>query len=140
MTEPRTRVAVAIIEKEGKLLIAQRNAGSSFPLFWELPGGRCSKGEDPAACVAREVKEETGLIVQPEASAGVFQHSYPGLTVEIHVFFCRILAGEPRPLESRKIAWIRWDEISKYTFPAANDRIFSEAQRLRALPQSTSDE
>ena len=131
MTEPRTRVAVAIIEKEGKLLIAQRNADSSFPLFWELPGGRCSEGEDAATCVAREVKEETGLTVQPEASAGVFQHSYPGLTVEIHVFFCRILAGEARPCQSRKIAWIRWDEIPKYTFPPANDRIFSEAQRQR---------
>ena len=139
MTERRRRVAVAIIEKEGRVLIAQRNAGGSFPLFWELPGGGCFKGEDPATCVAREVKEETGLTVRPEACAGVFEHSYPELTVEIHVFFCSILAGEARPLESRAVAWIDWNEIGSHRFPPANEQIFSQARRLKECRMTNDD-
>lgn len=137
---PRWRIAVAIIERDGKILVAQRKAESPFPNLWELPGGRCRDGEEPARCVVREVKEETGLSVRPEAPAGLVEHSYPECTVEIHAFFCSILDGEAQPLESQSIVWIGWEEIEKYEFPEANKRVFLEARRLRALWRRASGE
>lgn len=133
MADPApTRIAVAIIERDGNFLIARRKAGGTFPDLWELPGGRCRDGEDPAACVVREVMEETGLHVRPEAGAGVIEHAYPEFCVEIHAYFCRILGGQARPIESQAIAWIGWDEIGHYAFPEANQKLFPLAHKLRS--------
>ena len=128
----RKRVAVALIEQAGKILIARRKAGVPFEHYWELPGGAVRGGESPARCVVREVREETGLTVHPEAYLGVFEHDYPQFTVEIHAYVCRTLDGEAQPLESEAIAWIGWEEIQSYRFPAANERIFDQARRFRA--------
>jgi mutator protein MutT len=127
----RQRVALAIIEKDGKFLIAQRKAEGTFASLWELPGGKCRNGEDPVSCLVREVREETGLEVCAEISAGIIEHAYSGLTVELHAFFCRVLSGEARALESQAIAWIDWDAIPDYSFPAANKELFVQAHRLR---------
>lgn len=127
----RQRVALAIIEKDGKFLIARRKAEGAFASLWELPGGKCRKGEDPASCLVREVREETGLEVCAETSAGITEHAYSGLTVELHAFFCRVLSGEARALESQAVAWIDWDAIPDYSFPAANRELFVKARRLR---------
>jgi mutator protein MutT len=129
----RQRVALAIIEKDGKFLIAQRKAEGSFASLWELPGGKCRKGEEPISCVVRDVREETGLEVCADTSAVIVEHAYSGLTVELHAFFCRVLSGEAAALESQAIAWIAWDAIPDYSFPAANRELFVEARRLRNL-------
>jgi mutator protein MutT len=127
----RQRVAVAIIEKDGKFLIAQRKAHGAFASLWELPGGKCRHGEDPVVCVVREVREETGLEVLAEAGAGIIEHDYAGLTVELHAFFCRVLSGEARALESQVVAWVDWDAIPNYPFPEATHALFSLVKRVR---------
>lgn len=132
-------IAVAIIEEKGKFLISRRKAPGLFANLWELPGGRCRDGEDPAACVVREVLEETGLHVRPEAGAGVIEHVYPEFTVRIHAYFCRILGGAAHPIESQAIAWIGWDEIGKYSFPEANEKLFSQARHLRPSRHKAED-
>ena len=126
------RVAVAIIERDGKILIAQRGAGRAFAGLWELPGGRCRDGEDFAACALREVAEETGLRVRVEAPAAIVRHRYPGFTVEIHAFFCATMAGEAKPLASDSLRWVGWDDLERYRFPAANQELFAQARRRRA--------
>jgi mutator protein MutT len=131
----RKRVSVALIEQSGKILVARRKEGAFLGNYWELPGGGMQDGESPEECVVREVREETGLDVRPEAHVGVFDHDYPELTVEIHAYFCRPLGGEARALASAEIAWIGWEEIPKYRFPAANEKIFAAALRLKPRPQ-----
>jgi mutator protein MutT len=132
MTEvSRHRVAVAIIEQAGKFLITQRKSEGPFAGLWELPGGKCLDGEDPADCVVREVREETGLVVAPAARACVIEHAYSEYTVEIHAFFCRIRQGTPSCFASQASAWIGWDEIEHYNFPAANRLLFAQASNLR---------
>jgi mutator protein MutT len=128
------RIAVAIIEREGKFLITQRKSEGPFAGFWELPGGKCHDGEDPADCVVREVREETGLVVAPGARACVIEHTYSECTVEIHAYFCRIRQGTPSCFASQASAWIGWDEIEHYSFPAANRRLFAQASNLRPKP------
>jgi len=126
------RVAVAIIEREGKILIARRGAGRAFAGLWELPGGRCRDGEGFAECALREVAEETGLQVRVEAPAAIVRHRYPDFAVEIHAFFCTALAGEAKPLASDCLQWVTWDELEHYRFPAANQELFAQARRRRA--------
>jgi mutator protein MutT len=128
------RIAVAIIEQEGKFLITQRKSEGPFAGFWELPGGKCHSGEDPADCVVREVLEETGLVVAPGARACVIEHAYSECTVEIHAYFCRIRQGTPSCFASQASAWIGWDEIEHYNFPAANRLLFAQASNLRPKP------
>jgi len=124
---PLRRVAVAFVEDRGRLLIARRRPGATFAGMWELPGGRCRGGEEPAACVVREVREETGLEVRVERPAAVVVHSYPDVTVELHAFFCSVLAGDARPLESQEVVWVGRDELDRYEFPAANRELFARA-------------
>jgi 8-oxo-dGTP diphosphatase len=127
----RQRVAVGIIERDARFLIARRRPGRSFAGLWELPGGRCREGEEPEACVVRELREETGVTVRADRLAAVVVHSYPELTVEIHAFFCTLLEGEARPLDSDAVAWIAWSEIESYRFPEANRELFAAARRAR---------
>ena len=129
----RKRVAVALIDQAGKILVARRKEGAFLGNYWELPGGGMRDGEGPEECVVREVREETGLDVRPELHVGVFDHDYPELKVEIHVWFCRSLGGEARALDSDEIAWIGWEEIPRYRFPPANEKIFAAALRLKHL-------
>lgn len=132
MTEvPRRRIAVAIIEQGGKFLITQRKGEGPFADLWELPGGKCTDGEDPCDCVVREVREETGLVVTPGPRACVIEHAYSECTVEIHAYFCRIRQGTPSCFASQAFAWIGWDEIEYYRFPAANRQLFAQASSLR---------
>jgi mutator protein MutT len=130
----RHRIAVAIIEQEGKFLITQRKSEGTFADLWELPGGKCNDGEDPADCVVREVQEETGLVVAPGVRACVIEHAYSKYIVEIHAYFCRIRQGTPICFASQAFAWIGWDEIEHYRFPAANRLLFARAANLRPKP------
>ena len=135
-SEPEVRrVAVAIIERDGKILIARRSGGGEFSGLWELPGGRCRDGEDPPACTVREVKEETGLTVRAGATAAFVRHAYPDFSVEIHAFFCTPLEGEARPLASEALEWVSWDELDRYSFPEANAELFARARRQRNPPR-----
>lgn len=130
MALPLKRIAVAFIRKGDEFLIAQRKPESSFPLLWELPGGKCDPGEEPAACVLREVREETGLEVEIQRGPLVVKHAYDAFAVEIHAFLCQVHSGDPRPIDSSDIRWIRWEEIPDYTFPEANRKVFAEALAL----------
>ena len=132
----RRRIAVAIIEQDGKFLITQRKSDGPFANLWELPGGKCEEGEPPADCVVREVQEETGLMVIPEVCGFVIEHAYLEYTVEIHVFFCRVGEGSPSCLTSQALAWIGWDEINHYSFPAANQLLFAQASIFRKRRES----
>lgn len=131
------RVAVAIVQRDGRILIARRAEGASFGGLWELPGGRCLPGEEFADAAEREVREETGLTVRVEAPAAVVRHTYPGFTVEIHAFFCTPLSGEARPLASDALEWVAWDELERYRFPEANAELFAQARANQAKPDSS---
>jgi mutator protein MutT len=130
------RVAVAIVERDGRILIARRAAGAAFGGLWELPGGRCLPGEELAAAAEREVREETGLSVRVGAPAAVVRHSYPDFTVEIHAFFCTPIAGEARPIASDALEWVSWDELERYRFPEANAELFAQARANQSKPAS----
>ncbi|MCF6154528.1 MAG: (deoxy)nucleoside triphosphate pyrophosphohydrolase [Candidatus Brocadia sp.] len=104
-------VACAIIEKERKVLSAQRSRYMSLPLKWEFPGGKIKNGESLTECLRRELQEELGI----EAAIGhplpPVTHSYQTFSVTLHPFICTIIAGEITLHEHAAFAWLNPQEL-----------------------------
>jgi 8-oxo-dGTP diphosphatase len=126
------RVVAAVIERGGLILIGQRKSTGRHPLQWEFPGGKVEAGEEPAAAVVRELREELGI----EAEAGELLDSYEFLYADGHgsvlLLFFRVtrFTGEPRNLAFERIAWERADRLAGYDF-LEGDRPFLERLNRR---------
>jgi ADP-ribose pyrophosphatase YjhB (NUDIX family) len=99
-------VAAAIVDEDGKLLAMRRRDNG----HWEPPGGILELHETIQAGLVREVREETGLQVEPQALSGVYKNMRRGIVAL--VFRCRIIGGEPRPTrEAEQVCWLSPDEV-----------------------------
>ena len=98
-------VVASLIEKEGKYLVAERPPGSWMEGYWEFPGGKIEKDEDPRAALAREVEEEIGIAIEVGEVEEILFHSYPDRSVVLLFFHCRCVGGEPEPKIGQTLAW-----------------------------------
>jgi 8-oxo-dGTP diphosphatase len=127
------RVTAAVIERDGKILCAQRPTGDSLAGLWEFPGGKIEPGEAPEACLRREIQEELGLGIQVGSLLCKTLHDYPGKTIELHVYLCRLEDQRQTPgrLESHQaIQWLSPRELPRLSWAPAD----LEAVRLLAKP------
>ncbi len=100
------RVTAAIIRDGDKVLVCQRRRGAAFELKWEFPGGKVEDGEDPRACLARELREELGIEATIGPEVHHTWHRYPnGLAVELFFFRVEGFRGAP---ENRAFEAVRW--------------------------------
>jgi 8-oxo-dGTP diphosphatase len=113
-------VTAALIEKEGRYLVAQRPPGDWMEGHWEFPGGKVEPGEDPRRGLAREVREELGIEVDVGDIEEVLFHQYPGRAVVLLFFKCLLLDGAPNGLEGQDLRWASPDEMSKMPFLPAD--------------------
>lgn len=88
-------VTAAIIHNDGKLLICQRPKGKRCDMLWEFPGGKIEAGETPEECLARECQEELDVTIEAEQQLGEVEYDYPGITVNIHFYICKLVDGMP---------------------------------------------
>ena len=102
-----TEVAVAVIERPGEFLLAQRPAGKAYPGYWEFPGGKIEAGEDPRSALARELKEELGIELRAATPWITRVYAYTHATVRLHFWRVTAWDGEPQPLEDQAIRWQR---------------------------------
>lgn len=109
-------VTAAVIEKEGKLLIAKRRAGDRFGLLWEFPGGKVEPGETPEQCLKRELREELDIEARTYGYLGAYPYSSPGLTLELRAFRARIIRGHPCPREHEEIRWVFPADLKDFSF------------------------
>jgi len=130
---PRERklvVAGLVIGGDGRVLISQRRADQALPLQWEFPGGKVEPGEAPVAALERELGEELGVAVAVGRVWDVLFHPYPAFDLVMVVYACRILAGEPRPVEVAAVAWVAPDELPAWDILPADrplvDRLVRE--------------
>jgi len=123
-------IAIAIIHRDGCVLIARRRADAHLPNLWEFPGGKCLPGETPEECVVREVREEVGIEVQVVRERQTIHHCYPDRAVEIHPFDCDWVAGDARALGCAVMKWVQLEDLSEYLFPPANGPLLASF-RLR---------
>ena len=126
---PHLTVTAAVIERGGLLLIARRKESGLLGGLWECPGGKREDGESLPACLEREIREELGVRVAVGAELGVFRHAYTHFKVTLHAFHCRLLEGEPRPLDAQELAWAPPASLGDYPMGKIDRRI---AQRLAA--------
>ncbi|HWP34871.1 MAG TPA: (deoxy)nucleoside triphosphate pyrophosphohydrolase [Thermodesulfobacteriota bacterium] len=131
MPQALVEVAAALLEEEGRLLIAQRPAGAHLAGVWEFPGGKREAGESWEACLARELREELGLEIEVGPEVRRVRHAYPDRTVEIRFFRCRRVGGDPRPLGAAAFAWVAPAELARYPFPPADAELVAELSGAR---------
>lgn len=122
-------VVVAVIEREGLYLVAQRRPGDSFEGLWEFPGGKLDPGETLEEGLAREIREELGIRIAVGAKRMVVEHRAPDRTILLHCFNCRWLEGEPQAIECAAWRWVRAEELKALRFPPASQPLIEVVAR-----------
>ena len=114
--------AVALIDPEGRVLLAQRPPGKSLAGLWEFPGGKVDPGEIPEAALIRELQEELGIDTWASCLAPLTfaSHTYPDFHLLMPLFACRRWNGVPTPREGQTLAWVRPDRLKDYPMPPAD--------------------
>jgi 8-oxo-dGTP diphosphatase len=114
--------AVALIDPDGRVLIAQRPAGKAMAGLWEFPGGKLEPGETPEAALIRELAEELGIDTWASCLAPLSfaSHSYPDFHLLMPLFACRRWEGVPRPREHAALRWARAGELASHAMPPAD--------------------
>lgn len=123
-------VSAGLVFRDGKLLITQRHRDAHLGGLWEFPGGKREPGETFKRCLARELREELGVEVAVGALFEDITHAYPGKTVRLKFFLCRLRSGEPKPMGCAAIRWVGRRGLVARRFPAADARLL---QRLKTL-------
>ncbi|HEY0945567.1 MAG TPA: (deoxy)nucleoside triphosphate pyrophosphohydrolase [Opitutaceae bacterium] len=101
-------VVCALIERDGRVLVAQRPPHKHLGLKWEFPGGKVEPGEEPAAALAREIREELGCAIECTRALDRSTHDYGTIAIEMIPFVARLAAAspEPHPHEHVAVQWV----------------------------------
>jgi 8-oxo-dGTP diphosphatase len=115
--------AVALIDDDGRVLIAQRPEGKSMAGLWEFPGGKVEAGETPENALCREIKEELDIELCRTCLApfNFASHAYENFHLLMPLYLCRTWEGEISPREGQAIKWVRGVELSRYPMPPADE-------------------
>jgi len=115
-------VAAALVDSDGRVLIAQRPEGKSMAGLWEFPGGKIEADERPEDALIRELKEELGVAVK-EACLAPFtfaSHTYGEFHLLMPLYVCRRWDGTPQPHHHAALKWVRPKDMKDYPMPAAD--------------------
>ena len=115
-------VAVALIDADDRVLIAQRPEGKALAGLWEFPGGKIDQGERPEAALIRELQEELGITVKEACLAPLTfaSYAYPEFHLLMPLWVCRRWEGLVRPLEGQAVKWVRSRQLRDYPMPPAD--------------------
>lgn len=123
MTKPILLVvAAALVDIDGRVLIAQRPEGRSMAGLWEFPGGKVADGETPEAALVRELKEELSIDVCDTCLAPFTfaSHAYEKFHLLMPLYLCRKWEGEIAPREGQAVRWVRAARLADYPMPPAD--------------------
>ncbi|MGQ2909232.1 MAG: (deoxy)nucleoside triphosphate pyrophosphohydrolase [Aliihoeflea sp.] len=115
--------ACALVDADGRVLLAQRLAHKQLGGLWEFPGGKVEPGETPEETVVRELKEELGIETKTVCLAPLTfaSHSYETFNLLMPLFVCRRFWGIPQPLEAQQLKWVRPTKMRDYPMPPADE-------------------
>ena len=114
--------AVALIDRDGRVLLAQRPEGKSMAGLWEFPGGKVEPGETPEAALMRELREELGIDTWASCLAPLTfaSHSYEDFHLLMPLFICRKWQGQPHGHEGQALKWAFARDLNKFPMPPAD--------------------
>ena len=124
--------ACALIDADGRVLIAQRPQGKAMAGLWEFPGGKVESGERPEASLIRELNEELGIDVKEECLAPLTfaSHLYPHFHLLMPLYVCRRWDGFVQGREGQKLRWVRPADLREYPMPPADEPLISHLTTL----------
>ncbi|MDX6750352.1 (deoxy)nucleoside triphosphate pyrophosphohydrolase [Geminicoccaceae bacterium 1502E] len=124
--------ACALVDPDGRVLVARRPEGKPLAGLWEFPGGKMAAGEGPEACLVRELAEELGITVDPACLAPLTfaSHAYESFHLLMPLYVCRVWQGEPRPLEGQALRWMRPRALRDLEMPPADLPLISFLEDL----------
>lgn len=124
--------ACALIDADGRVLIAERPAGKSMAGLWEFPGGKVDPGERPEDALIRELKEELGIAVNEACLAPLTfaSHTYEDFHLLMPLYVCRRWEGTVTPREGQKLVWVRPNKLREYPMPPADIPLISHLTTL----------
>ncbi len=116
-------VACALIDADGRVLIAQRPAGKALAGLWEFPGGKLDAGERPEAALIRELDEELGIAVKEACLAPLSfaSYAYPDFHLLMPLYVCRRWDGVPMSRENQALKWVMPAKLRDYPMPPADE-------------------
>ena len=117
-----TVAACALIDADGRVLLAQRPEGKPMAGLWEFPGGKVESGETPEQTLIRELQEELGIAVKEACLAPLTfaSHSYPEFHLLMPLYICRRWDGIVTALEGQALTWVRPNQLRDYPMPPAD--------------------
>jgi 8-oxo-dGTP diphosphatase len=115
-------VAVALVDADNRVLIAQRPEGKQLAGLWEFPGGKLDPGERPEAALIRELHEELGIEVKEACLAPLTfaSHAYDDFHLLMPLYICRRWEGQVHAREGQQLAWVRANKLRDYPMPPAD--------------------
>jgi 8-oxo-dGTP diphosphatase len=115
--------ACALVDPDGRVLLARRPPGRPLAGLWEFPGGKVEPGETPEAALIRELKEELDIEVPAKCLAPLSfaSHSYPEFHLLMPLYVCRRWKGDIAPLQGQQLAWVRAQKLADYAMPPADE-------------------
>ena len=124
--------AVALIDSDGRVLLAERPEGKIFAGHWEFPGGKIETGETPEAALVRELDEELGVDTKDSCLAplGFVSHPYDTHHMVLLLYVCRKWSGRPQPKEGGQLKWVAPARLRDFEMPPANKELISVIQDL----------
>ena len=125
-------VAVALVDADGRVLIAERPEGKSMAGLWEFPGGKLDPGETPEAALIRELAEELGVDTHASCLAPISfaSHAYERFHLLMPLYVCRKWQGEPTPREGQRLAWVYPARLADYPMPPADKPLVAALRDL----------
>ena len=124
--------AVALIDADGRVLLAERPPGKHLAGLWEFPGGKVHPGETPEAALIRELREELAIDVTASCLAPLAfaSHRYPGFHLLMPLYVCRVWHGTVTAIEGQSLAWVRPVRLAEYPMPPADRPLVAQLRDL----------
>ncbi|MDA8870862.1 (deoxy)nucleoside triphosphate pyrophosphohydrolase [Rhizobiaceae bacterium] len=132
MTPITLVVACALVDADGRVLLAQRPKGKAMAGLWEFPGGKVDAGESPEAALIRELAEELGIETKAACLAPLSfaSHAYETFHLMMPLYVCRRWWGTPQPLEGQALKWVRPKAMRDLPMPPADVPLIAALQDL----------